>query len=144
MCVKILLEYVLWVICLILVLPSTSEWYVDTTPPYVVLVDTMIIGLIYTLDPSWVSTAPADVPAPNGTIMTSSNGNIFWVTGPLWGQSSGAWKNGWINNRDAGDLRCHYPRDEVTVMQNNQQVQWRLRSSQCLEMPQHLMVTGHQ
>ena len=31
-------------------------------------------------------------------MMTSSNGNIFRVTGPLCG---------WVNNREAGDLRCH-------------------------------------
>ena len=58
-------------------------------------------------------------------MMTSSNGNIFRVTGPLWGeftQSSvnsphkgqwrGAlmislirtWRDGWVNNRDAGGL----------------------------------------
>ena len=59
-------------------------------------------------------------------MMTSSNGNIYRVTGPLWGgvhrsavvsphkgQWRGAlmfsliwaWTNGWTNNRDAGDLR---------------------------------------
>ena len=27
-----------------------------------------------------------------------------------------AWKNGWINNRDAGDLRCHCTHYDVTVM----------------------------
>ena len=32
-------------------------------------------------------------------MMTSSNGNIFRVTGPLCG---------WVNNREAGDLRCHH------------------------------------
>ena len=62
--------------------------------------------------------------------MTSSNGNIFRVTGPFYegnprspvdshhkGQWSGAWmfplicswRNGWANNRDAGDLRRHRP-----------------------------------
>ena len=60
--------------------------------------------------------------------MTSSNGNIFRVTGPLCGEftdhrwipptkASGAellmfslicaWTNGWVNNGDAGDLRRH-------------------------------------
>ena len=58
-------------------------------------------------------------------IMTSSNGNIFRVTGPLCGEFIGpgefptqrpvtrsfdvfficAWINGWINSREAGDLR---------------------------------------
>ena len=44
-------------------------------------------------------------------MMTSSNGNIFRVTGPLWRESTSdrlmicAWTNGGANNRDAGDLR---------------------------------------
>ena len=65
-------------------------------------------------------------------MMTSSNGNIFRVTGPLWGESTGhrwipltkashaefwcfLWSepNGWANNREAGNLRRHY---DVTVM----------------------------
>ena len=49
-------------------------------------------------------------------MVTSSNGNISCVTGPLWGQWHGqwhgaltfslicAWTNGWANNRDTGDL----------------------------------------
>ena len=39
--------------------------------------------------------------------MTSSNGNIFRVTGPLCG---------WVNNREAGDFRCHRGHYDVTVM----------------------------
>ena len=64
-------------------------------------------------------------------MMTLSNGNIFRVTGPLCGEFIGdrwitgefpsqrpvtrmfylicVWTNGWINNRDAGDLRRHRP-----------------------------------
>ena len=59
---------------------------------------------------------------------TQSNGNIFRVTGPLCGEFTGhpwiprteasdaelwcflwsaPWINGWVNNREAGDLRCH-------------------------------------
>ena len=70
-------------------------------------------------------------------IMTSSNGNIFRVTGPLWGEFSShrwvplintsdaelwclflvcAWTNGWVNNRDPGEFRCHRPHYEVTIM----------------------------
>ena len=70
--------------------------------------------------------------------MTSSNGNIFRVTGPFvrgihrWpvnfphkGQWRGAlmfslicaWANDWVNNRDAGDLRRHRAHYDVTVMQ---------------------------
>ena len=51
-----------------------------------------------------------------------SNGNIFRVTGHLCGEFAGykgqwrgalmfsficAWMNGWVNNREAGDLRRH-------------------------------------
>ena len=69
-------------------------------------------------------------------MMTSSNGNIFRVTGPLWGNSPvpvnsphkgqwcGAlmfslisiWINGWVNNREAGDLRRY--RDHYDVRSN--------------------------
>ena len=68
--------------------------------------------------------------------MTSSNENIFRVIGPLWGESTGhrwfsltkasdselwcfLWSspqnNGWVNNRDAGDLRRHGAYYYVTV-----------------------------
>ena len=64
-------------------------------------------------------------------MMTSSNGNIFRVTGHLCGEFTGnkgqwcgalmfslicVWIKGWVNNREAGDLiryRAHY---DVTVM----------------------------
>ena len=62
-------------------------------------------------------------------MMTSSNGNIFRVTGPLCGEFTGhrwhgafmfslicVWINGWENNHEAGNLgryRAHY---DVTVM----------------------------
>ena len=63
--------------------------------------------------------------------MTSSNGNIFRVTGHLchrWiprkGQWRGAlmfslicaWINGWVNNGMAGDSRCHRAHCDVIVM----------------------------
>ena len=63
-------------------------------------------------------------------MMTSSNGNIFCVTRPLCREFNGhrwipltktsnaelwCW-NGWINNRDAGDLRRHCAHYYVTVM----------------------------
>ena len=73
-------------------------------------------------------------------IMTSSNGNIFRITGPWWGESNGhqripltrasgaelsyfificAWtSSGWANNRDAGDLRRHRAHYDVIVMGN--------------------------
>ena len=69
-------------------------------------------------------------------MMTSSNGNIFRVTGPLYGEFTGPGEfpaqravtrsfdvffdlrqiNDWVNNCEAGDLRrhrCHY---DVSVM----------------------------
>ena len=64
--------------------------------------------------------------------MTSSNGNIFRVTGPLCGEFTGpgefptqmcnlicVWINGWVNNRmnrEAGDLRRHRSHYDVNVM----------------------------
>ena len=66
--------------------------------------------------------------------MTSSNGNIFRVTGLLCGEFTGhrwiprqwrgalmfylisAWINSWVNNREAGDLRCHRAHYDVSVM----------------------------
>ena len=71
------------------------------------------------------------------TMMTSSNGNIFRVTGPLCGEFTGhlwipltkasdaelrcflcssPWINGWLNNREAGDLRRHRAHYDVIVM----------------------------
>ena len=70
-------------------------------------------------------------------MMTSSNGNIFHVTGPLWGaihrsplnsphkgqwrgalmlSLSCAWIHGWANNGEAGDLRRYRVLDNVTVV----------------------------
>ena len=61
-------------------------------------------------------------------MMTSSNGNIFRVTGPLCGEFTAqrpvtrsfdvfcASINGWVNNREAGGLRCHRAHYDVTVM----------------------------
>ena len=70
-------------------------------------------------------------------VMTSLNGNIFRVTGPLCGgihrspvnsphkgQWRGglmfslicAWTNAYVNNRDAGDLRRHHAHYDVIVM----------------------------
>ena len=70
-------------------------------------------------------------------MMTSSNGNIFRVTGHLCGEFTGLrwiprtkasdaelwsflliciWINGWVNNRKAGDLRSYPAHSDVTVM----------------------------
>ena len=77
----------------------------------------------------WISTRK--------TLMTSSNGNIFRITGPLCGEFTGhwwipftkasdeelwcfslicAWINGWVNNREAGNLRRHRAHYHVIVM----------------------------
>ena len=65
--------------------------------------------------------------------MMSSNGNIFRVTGHLCGEFTGsphkgqwrgamllslicAWINGWVKNRQAGDLRRHCAHYDVIVM----------------------------
>ena len=65
--------------------------------------------------------------------MTSSNGNIFRVTGLLCGEFTGlrykgqwrgalmfsltcAWIDAWVNNREAGDLRRYRAHYDVTVM----------------------------
>ena len=65
-------------------------------------------------------------------MMTSSNGNIFRVAGPLCGEFTGhrkgqwrgalmfslicAWIKGWVNNCEAGDLRPHRANYNVIVM----------------------------
>ena len=70
-------------------------------------------------------------------MMTSSNGNIFHITGHLWGEFTGhrwipltkasdavlwcfLWsapeENCWVNNHEAGDLRCHRAHYDVIVM----------------------------
>ena len=70
-------------------------------------------------------------------MMTSSNGNIFRVTGPLCGEFTGhrwicltkasdaelwcflwsaPWVNGWVNNRGTGDLSRHRAHYDVIVM----------------------------
>ena len=70
-------------------------------------------------------------------MMTSSNENIFRVTGHLCGNSPVTgefptqrpvtrlvfslicvWINGWVSNREAGDLRRYRAHYDVTVMQN--------------------------
>ena len=71
-------------------------------------------------------------------MLTSSNGNIFLVTGHLCGEFTSdrwlprtkasdavlkfsliwAWINGWVNNGEAGDLRRHRAHYDVTVMQS--------------------------
>ena len=72
-------------------------------------------------------------------MITSSNGNVYHVTGPFCGEHTGhwwipltkasdaelwcfficAWTNGWVNNRGAGDLRRNRAHYDVTVMNNH-------------------------
>ena len=70
----------------------------------------------------------------NQNIMTSSNGKNFCITGPLCGEFTmnsphkgqwrwalmfsliWAWMNSWVNNREAGDLKCHYAHYDIVVM----------------------------
>ena len=64
-------------------------------------------------------------------MMTSSNGNIFRVTGLLWGEFTGhkghwrgalmfslicVWTNSWAPNGDVGDLRRHRAHYDVIVI----------------------------
>ena len=73
----------------------------------------------------------------NGPMMTPLNENILRVTGHLCGEFAGprwiprkkgqwrgalmfsvicVWINGWLNNREAGDLRCYRTHYDVIVM----------------------------
>ena len=49
-------------------------------------------------------------------MMTSSNGSIFRVTGPLMFSLIFAWTNGWVNNGEADDLRCHRAHYDIILM----------------------------
>ena len=53
--------------------------------------------------------------SPPFFMMTSSNWNIFRVTGPLCGEFT-ACINGWVNNREAGNLKRHRAHYDVTHM----------------------------
>ena len=75
---------------------------------------------------------PVDGTSEDEIMITSSNGNIFRVSGPVWGESSGhrwipltkaseaeLWyflRSAFEQNRDAGDLRRHCVHYDVTVM----------------------------
>ena len=100
-----------------------------STSTYYILWITFIFGSCHCI---WTAATPLNV------MMTSSNGNLFRVTGTLWGihrspvnfphkgQCHGAlmcslicsWTNGWVNNRDAGDLRRYCAHYDVIVMMN--------------------------
>ena len=72
-------------------------------------------------------------------MMTSSNGNIFRITGLLCGEFTGHWRIprtkasdaelwsfGWVNNREAGDLRCHHAHYDAIVMYHSCLITWLL------------------
>ena len=64
----------------------------------------------------------------NHSMMTSSNGNVFRVTGQLWGEFTGhrwrgalmfficSWRSRWVNNGETGDFRRHHTNYDVTVV----------------------------
>ena len=66
------------------------------------------------------------------SMMTSSNGNIFRVANHLCGEFKGQWRgalmfplicdwiNGWVNNREAGDLRRHHAHYDVIAKKRTQ------------------------
>ena len=88
--------------------------------------------VIMTMKTLLVSTIDYPISIITQTMMTSSNGNIFRVTGHLCGVNSphkGQWRgalmfslicgriNVWVNNGEAGDLRRHRAHYYVTVME---------------------------
>ena len=82
------------------------------------------------LDPSCTTLYQIHTATTETSMMTSSNGHIFRVTGHLCGELQRpvtrsfdvfficVWINGWTNNREAGDLRRYRAHYEVTVMRS--------------------------
>ena len=89
-------------------------------------------------------------PEPATCIMTSSNGNISGVSGPLCreftGHHKGQWRGdfmfslicalnkGWVNNLEANHLRCHRTHYDVTVMLNKPPARMPTRSSRTIPL----------
>ena len=88
-------------------------------------------------------------------LMTSSNGNIFRVTGPLCGKTSPsphkgqlrgtlvfslicAWTNRWANNRDDSDLRRHRAHYDANVMYKGNQLAFVPCTKQYHKQKRHL------
>ena len=69
------------------------------------------------------------------SFITPSNGDIFRVTGPLWGESIGhRWiplikVSAWTNNRYADDLRHHSTYYDVTAIVRRSFLMWRRKRS---------------
>ena len=85
--------------------------------------------VLHDLSEGMILTKPTTVDFFN--MMTSSNGNIFRVIGPLCGEFTAhtgqwrgalmfsiicAWTNVWANHRDASELRRHHPHYDVNVL----------------------------
>ena len=112
-----------------------SNYFSATTPihifwgnPKVSLPETMrnVVTGLGRYNPRNARLGGMDCLQPRTHMVTSSNGKIFRVTGPLWGEGQWhgalmfslicAWPNGWVNNRDAGDLRWYRAHYDVTAM----------------------------
>ena len=71
------------------------------------------------------------------------------VNSPHKGQWCGAlifslicsWINDWVNNREAGDLRCHHPHYDITVMMIDEALKATVKSVQWLLMSERLLGT---
>ena len=96
----------------------------------------LVLGIDYserTSSKLWQSIPWLLVSAPYHHMMTSSNGNVFSVTGLLWGNSTNSphkdqWRGaliislicaltyGWVNHRNTDYLRRHRAHYDVTIM----------------------------
>ena len=104
-----------------------------STPPQII-VNSIICSIAY-LSSIKVKRLHITGPLAKNPMMTSSNGNIFRVTGHLCGEFTGprwiprtkasnaelwclicVWINDWVNNREAGDLRRYRAHYDVSVM----------------------------
>ena len=92
--------------------------------------------IICMLTASWINDDESETLRCPYFMMTSSNENVFRITGHFAGNSLAtvnfphkgkwrgaltfslfwAWMNGWLNNRETGDLRRHRAHYDVTVM----------------------------
>ena len=102
---------------------------------------THIIGLVIVRrEAFWIKIFVEYIKIGFNRIMTLSSGNIFRVTGPLYGKFTGhrwipltkasdvaslmlylicAWTIGWANNREAGDLRRYRTHYDVDGIENS-------------------------
>ena len=123
------------------VLVQIRAWRRPSDKPFFLTNDGIVYSVMHTCItlPQWVIAAVKWINLKSlGAIwviiglgmMTSSNRNIFNVTGHLCGEFPHkgqwrralmfslicAWINGWVNNGEAGDLRCHCTHDDVIVI----------------------------